>query len=73
MNSNVTVARSPVLRIPCGWSMLIIRTVWRIAWIRNDTFACNEYQGSDHIDTSSNLLHSEAWPIEGESTRQSYW
>ena len=31
MNSKVTVARSPVRRIPCGWSMLTMRTVCRTA------------------------------------------
>ena len=33
MNSNVTVARSPVRNTPWGWSIPIIRTVCRMAWV----------------------------------------
>lgn len=58
MNSNFTVARSPVRRMPCGWSMSMMRTVWRTAWeIRSDS-SYNTYRNFGYI------RHNVAWPIE---------
>ena len=61
MNSNVTVARSPVRRIPCGWSIDSIRTVCRTAYAARVRDPGAKVQGS----SAGFAVYGLPWKVRG--------